>query len=467
MQVSNLRFQTQDDGEVHDAEKVEEVYKVDEAASRIIELEAVNYAMQKDFEAKETKFKQDIKIAWTHPRPPPTTAEQRNDKRALEKIKSKRIFDQVGDQQRPIRTDPRLVVHETEVNVMITRAQMSYLLEDFPKMYMHANQAAAAAGQLKYPPLTARCCYYRGLAQYHYRDFDLARKDFVASRGCAGLYGISSEIIETHIDLIDKADDPESAILQRFPPGRFSEYNGARRGKRMTANWEKYAVDEDEYSQSSVDDALTLVRDSPTSPRDKASAPSPFTPPNQKERPAEQSQEAANSEIQSLRRPSRRGAAPPLDGDPQPATDEVPTYQPQEEAISEEIRKDILESKAKSLVSVSGAGPVEVNAAQERRTLAPPSMASTERTVLGSAASQAATRRVLRPYVAPITTSIATEMNNPVKEASPEATPASGDTDLMDVDEIMAAFNTAREDATPNTPDFSDEESGLSGVKVR
>ncbi len=64
--------------------------------------------------------------------------------------------------------------------------------------------------------------------------------------------------------------------------------------------------------------------------------------------------------------------------------------------------------------------------------------------------------------MAPITTSFAQATGTPEGQASPEATPVSDSTDLMDEDEIMAAFNTARDDATPVTPafDFRNETDG-------
>lgn len=410
--------------------------------------------MKKEFDTKEAKLKRDIIIAWTQPRPPPTTAEQRNDERALEKIKSKRMFDQLGDQQRPIGTDPRLVAHETDVNVMLNRAQVSYILDNIPKMYFHANKAAIAAATFKYAPLTARCCYYRGLAQYHARDFVEARKDFVEARACAGLYGISGEIIEKYIDHIDEADDPDTVILQRFRTPKFSEYQGARKGRVKTAKRDIDSENENEPLPSTADDAATLVGGSPSPSRGTTLASSPSRAPNQKERPAEQPREDASARSQSSRSPSHLGVSP-LDADPGPATDEIPNYQPEEEAIAEEIRKDILNSKAESLVSSGEAGPAE-GRAREIGKPASRSMASTELTLLGTAASQGTARRVPRPHVAPITTSIAAEMNDPVREAPPEATPVSGERDLLSVDEIMTRFNTAREDATPNTPNFSD-----------
>ena len=272
----------------------------------------------------------------------------------------------------------------------------------------------------------------------------MAKEDFLASRGCAGLWGISSENIEKHIDLIDKADDPETAVLERFPNPKFVEL---RTTKRRTATRSANVDDENKPSTSTADDASTLVGGSPTSPHDIALPLPPISSANEEERAAGQAREDANSQIQTLGRPSRLGRLP-LESDAHFDSNEVPDYQPQEEAISEEIRKDIFESKAQSLDPVNEASPAEANL-QATTTLSPPSMASTEWTLLGSATSQGTARHVPRPYVAPIATSFTKAMSTPVGQASPEATLVSGSTDEMDEDEIMAAFGRARDDSTP------------------
>lgn len=389
VQISNLEIQAKDDDENHDIlpddlEKAKEE-EDSQAALKLFELYSANFEMQKDHEEKEAKFKRDIQIAWKAPRPPPTTREQREDKLALERMESKEIFDEFGEQQRPVRTDPQLVLLETKVDIMITRAQINYLLEDYPRMYMHANHAAFTASQLRFAPLTARCYYYRGIASYQYRDFTSARSDFLDSRDCAGLYGIPSESIDEYIDLIDKAGNPETAIIERFP---------ARQAKRTTRTRSIDVDNENEPSPTSTDDVTTLSGDSPHSAKNLAWELSPF--------------------------------GFPLDGDPQPGTDDVPNYQPREQAISEQIRKDILESKAQSLNPVREGSPAEASS-QERTKIAPSSMASTELTLLGSATSQGTMRHVPRPNVAPITTSFP---KGPIKQTSAEAALVPGSTDV-------------------------------------
>lgn len=416
----------EEEGEEQDEEEEE---GANQAVMDLIELHRANYELQKDMEAKEAQFKREIQIAWRRPRPPPTTEEQRRDRVALEAIKSKEIFDELGDQTRPIRTDPQLVVQETKINIMITRARVCHLLEDYRRMYTRANQAVEAASPLGYPPLTARCCFYRGLASYCHRDFSSARDDFLEARGCAGLYGISSDSIERYIQLIDSATDPETAILEPFPARGVSRGRQAGRTSRVPRT---HTHDENQHSPSTADDATTLVGDSARgSPARTAS--------DEEERSTGQEPENVDPEIQVLRRPSHIGALPP-DDDPPPATDDVPDYQPREEAVAEEIRKDIFESKARSL---SEAGPAEANPPGER-TLAPPTMANTELTLLGSTTSLGTTRHAARPHVAPISTSLAT-VRNFARETSPQARPDSGDmddrgSDEMGSDEIYAAF---------------------------
>lgn len=429
-----------------------------QAALNVIELYRANFELQRTLEENEVKYKREIRQAWTQPRPPPTTNEQRMDQLALEIIESKHIFDRIGDQQRPIRTDPQLVSLETQVNIMITRARINLLLEDYPKMYMHANHAAATASQVRFSPLTALCCYYRGVASYHYGDLDVAKDDFLESRGCAGRYGISSKSIEDYIHRIDNASR-EFAVNEQFPASSSSK------GKQPMRTHGTDAGSKDELSPSSVDDATTLVGESPRSPEDTALPLSLFGSPDGEERDPRQSSEHAVFQTKTFRKPSPLGAFP-LDGShPQPSsTDVMPNYQPQEAAISEEIRKDILESKAHSLNPASDASPTEAATLEERSKLPPASLASTEWTLLGSTTSSWGTRRrVPRPYVAPITTSLATKTYHYVREASPEATPDSGYRDEMDEDEIMAAFNTQREDATPTTAEGPGMRYGMMG----
>lgn len=421
-----------------DKEKEEEA---SQAALIIYELYGAKHEMKTELEEKEAKFKREIRRAWEQPRPPPTTREQKADRLALAKLESKDIFDEFGEQQRPVHTDPRMVLLETTVNTMITRARLNYALGDYPQMYTQANHAAAAAGPLKFPPLTARCFYYRGMASYHYRAFSMAKDDFLDSRGCAGLYGISSESINYYTEKIDQAHDPETVIIEPFRPRGNS---GVGKNERTTSTRSTNVDSENEPSPSALGSAATLVGSSPTSPGDMALPMSPFSSPNKKERSAAQSREEASSQSQPPREPDILGGFP-VDGEPQPKFDDVPNYQPQEQAISEEIRKDIFESKAQSLNPASEVISKEANS-EETRALSPPSMASTEWTLLGSATSQGTARRVPRPHVPPITTAFAKLL---IRQASLDAVLHSNSTDEMDEDERMAVFGEARENATP------------------
>ena len=327
---------------------------------------------------------------------------------------------------------------------MIKRARYNFLLDDFPSMYTQANRAAAASGRLRYPPLTARCFYYRGIASYHFREFSRAKEDFEDSRPCADLYGIPGARIEQYIHAIDKIDDPDMAVIHRFPPQRSTRISKA---KLTTANRSTEVDGGDKDSPSSTDDTLTLVDDALSNPADTHEPLSPFHSPNHNEHSTGKQREDTYSQPQPPRRPSRVSGSSP-DDNPQPHIDEVPNYHPQEEAISEEIRKDIFESKAQSLDAISKENPAEANR-QEQQTLAPPSMASTEWTLLGSKTSQGTARRVPRPYVQPITTSFG--IAAPVREATPKGTPVSGSEDLLSAGMIMRDFNTAGENATPLT----------------
>ena len=447
MPASNLSFQIQGDEEyqidsenLQDASKRANEEEAHQAASNIFKLHSANFRLQNILEEKEARFKLELKRAWAAPRPPPTTQQQRLDKLALKRMESTEIFDELGDQQRPIHTDPQLVLLETQVHIMIKRARCSFLLDDIPGMYTQANRAAAAAGRLRYPPLTARCCYYRGIASYHHREFSMAKRDFVDSRRCANLYGISSGRIEQYIDAIDKIDYPDLAVIQQFPPQRSSRISKA---KLTTANRSTEVDVGDEYSPSSTDDTLTIFDDARSNPADTDRPRCQFHSPNHRERPTRKQREDTHSQPQPPRRPSHVSVYP-LDDNPQPNIDQVPNYQPQEEAISEEIRKDIFESKAQSLDTTSKESPAEATR-QEKQTLAPPSMASTEWTLLGSKTSQGTTaRRVPRPYVQPITTSFGTAA--PGREATPKDTTVSGGEDLLRDERVRRHFG---EDDTP------------------
>ena len=429
----------------------EEEEEVDETVMNMIELHRANHELRKDIEAKEAKFEQEIKVAWNRPRPPPVTDEQIRDRAALEKIKSKEIFDELGDQQRPIKTDAYLIVRETQIDIMLTRARTCYILEDYRRMYTRANQAAEAASLLKYPPLTARCCYYRGMASYHHGDFSSARDDFVESRGCAGLYGITSQSIERYIHLIDSGVDPETARLEQFSVPRVSRGRDTGRARRTRRN---------ESSPSSAD-ATTLVGDLPRSPEH------PSNSPIEEDHPTNHPHDKLDSQPQISRRATHTSALPPPDGDPQrPATDGLPSYQPQDEAVSESIRKDILESKARSLNDANDAAPSNAKTTGQQKTqnLTPPpssSLAITEQTLYGTATTTSpgpgTTRHVPRPYVAPITTSLAptTAARDSIREHAPESLGDVDDgydraSDEMGSDEMWAAIGgMPREGDTP------------------
>ena len=429
----------------------EEEEEVDQNLMNLIELHRANHQLRKDIEAKEAQFEQEIKVAWNRPRPPPITEEQRRDRVALEKIKSMEIFDELGDQQRPIKTDAHLIVRETQIDIMITRARTCYILEDYRRMYTRANQAAEAASSLRYPPLTARCCYYRGMASYHHGDFSSARDDFVEARGCAGLYGITSQSIERYIHLIDSGVDPETAILERYSAPTVSRSRDTGRTRRAQLN----------VSSPSSAGATTLIGDLPNSPEHPSSSPI------EEDSPTDHSPNL-DSQPQISRRPSDTPALAPRD-DEQPAlaTGGIPTYQPQDEAISESIRKDILESKAQSLNDANDAAPSKAKPIRKQKTqdLAPPpssSLAITEKTLYGTVTTTSpgpgTTRHVPRPYVAPITTSFAT--TTAARDSMREHVPhPSGDrydeyergSDEMGSDEIYAAFGGRPEEG--ETPD--------------
>ena len=424
-----------------------------QAALHVIELYRANYELQREMEAKEAKFKRDLLIAWTHSRPPPTTFEEKLDRIALEEVQSKEIMNEFGEQQRPIRTDPRLVSRETNVNTLITNARIQQLLEDYRQMYNLANHAVEAASILEFPPLTARCCFYRGLAMYLHRDFTSARDDFVKARGCADLYGISKQSIERYIYLIDTAVDEQTAILEKCPARKDSETASSPSTETLSSTQfspSTETLSSTQFSPSTASESLTLVEESPRSPVRDASAGPPSSSPSQEERSRVQPHEDESSPTQPLHEPRPVLAVPP-DDDAQPTIDEVPDYQPQHEAIAEEIRKDIQESKARSLSVVGDAGPAEANS-QRGKVAARSSVASTDWTLLGSTASPGTTRRVPRPRVAPIITSF----------ASPQATHGSEDrderaSDEMDSEEIYAAFGgrphgtPCEEDASPDS----------------
>ena len=425
-------------------EEEEEEEEVDETVMNLIELHRANHELRKDIEAKEAKFEQEIKVAWNRPRPPPVTDDQRRDRAALERIQSKEIFDELGDQQRPIKTDAYLIVRETQIDIMITRARTCYVLEDYRRMYTRANQAAEAASLLRYPPLTARCCYYRGMASYHHGGLSSARDDFVEARGCAGLYGITSQSIERYIHLIDSGADPETATLEQFSAPRVSRDRDTGRTRRARRNG----------SSPSSADATTLVGDLPRSPE------RPSNSPIEEDHPTDHPHDNPDSQPHISRRPTHTPAlAPPDDNDG------LPTYQPQDEAISESIRKDILGSKARSLNDANGAAPSNANITQRQKTQnlgLPPSssLAITEQTLHGTASpGPGTTRHVPRPHVAPITTSLAptTAARDSMREHAPDP---SGDTDDgyergsddMGSDEIYAAFGgTSQEGETPDS----------------
>ena len=409
----------------------------------LIELHRANHELRKDIEAKEAKFEQEIKVAWNRPRPPPITEDQIRDRIALEKIESKEIFDELGDQQRPINTDAYLIVRETQIDIMITRARTCYILKDYRGMYTRANQAVEAASLLRYPPLMARCCYYRGMASYHHGDLSSARDDFVEARGCAGLFGITSQSIERYIHFIDSGVDPETARLERLSAPRVGRDRDTGRTRRARRN---------ESSPSSAD-ATTLVGDLSRSPE---------------HHPTDPAHDNLDSHPQISRRRTQTPAlAPPDDDRPPPAIDGLPRYQLQDEAISEAIRKDILESKARSLNDAAPSNAKTTQQATTQNQAIPPSSSSpatTEKTFYGTASNTSlglgTTRHVSRPHIAPITTSLVpttTTARDSVREHAPGPSGDMDDvyersSDEMGSDEMYAAFGGRfREGDTPDS----------------
>ena len=351
-----------------------------EAALHRIELYRVNYHLQKTLEAQEAKFKRDIKTAWTHSRPPPTTYEEHLDRRALEKIESVEIFDEFGNQQRPIRTDPRWVTRETQINMMIARAQIQHVLEDYRQMYNHANHAAEAASKLEFAPLTARCCFYRGLVLYLHRDFSSAKDEFLKARDCAGLYEISEESIERYIHLTDSAQDEATAILEKIP---VRKVNGARKTRRTGKS-------------------------------------------------TEQVDETANFQPQNSHKADHIAElSPPPNNNPQMTAHGGANSQPQYKAVSVDLRKDIQGSGARNLSIAVEVGPAEANS-QERETVPRSSTVNTELALLGSMKSPSTEE--FSPGMRPFASSQANPGAGYLEEKD------SGDPDEMDPEKIYTYY---------------------------
>lgn len=106
-------------------------------------------------------------------------------------------------------------LRQATVEIYILRAEMAQRRKDWPRMYLHANEALDLAEKLNYMPMNARCLFYRGIAQFHLRKFYDAADDLEISRTCIGIYRQESEI--THwVHQVEEAQGVASANPSLF-----------------------------------------------------------------------------------------------------------------------------------------------------------------------------------------------------------------------------------------------------------
>ncbi|KAA6409300.1 MAG: hypothetical protein FRX48_06853 [Lasallia pustulata] len=82
-------------------------------------------------------------------------------------------------------------VRELTVKVTLLRSRVAWQSgrrPDWQKMERMARQAGNLAEELDYQPLSARCSYYRGIAEYGQRRFVTAQASFEEAQACRGKY---------------------------------------------------------------------------------------------------------------------------------------------------------------------------------------------------------------------------------------------------------------------------------------
>ena len=110
------------------------------------------------------------------------------------------------------------------VETSLISAALMHRVKNFRNMQLRAEKAEKAARKLGYPPLVARCLFYKGVAQVGMDQGYEARQTFLEAEACIGYYeegkwvhawadystGLTPTSISAHSELDDLIDVPES-----------------------------------------------------------------------------------------------------------------------------------------------------------------------------------------------------------------------------------------------------------------
>lgn len=395
-----------------------------------------------------------------------------------------------GQQNRPIHTDVPRISRESTVEILLTRAGISSLREDYCMMEYYANSAIELAATLDHYPILARCHYKRGLARFEQRRWNEASEDFLRARGCAGHYGIESKMIKKWLQKVNRGLDAQTPTT----PGPFASPNPNVLSVNNTG-WNSSGSlslenEKDIYSGSPVTDStgLSLMGDGsipnskstptgylPGSPREGYSPPPTFCSPTKEER----------SQAPSPGQGSPRLDRYISDGVSTWETDHspfkevpAPDMSPETAARQDAIRLEIYRAKDQQAAagrkgyaasSHPGTGG-ERNPPGRLRTVAfnqeietypaPRSFASSGGTTLfGSVTSSLRSSSLRRERVPPIDTSARVTTTTPVRLDSEDASPAMPRTPEIDdgpssalVRSLFGKDRGGLSDGTPVTP---------------
>lgn len=104
--------------------------------------------------------------------------------------------DSDGRQTRPLYKDFPNMFRESQVNLLVNRANCRFMLGDYQGMATIAFGALEVTERLNFQPLSARCQFIIGISFYHSGRFREAHHRFWLALECKDGYGISTEYVK-------------------------------------------------------------------------------------------------------------------------------------------------------------------------------------------------------------------------------------------------------------------------------
>ena len=188
-------------------------------------------------------------------------------------------FDGSGRKKQPLYRDQPNMLSEINVDIMLVRADVNFHCQDYESMQTHANNALLKSKQLGHSPTIARCHFKLGIALLHQRRFSEALEELNQSHACAGLFGITSTMIEEATDAVHELSvvpwhgTGESPCSASSPPptggtksraaARTTDTNPPKRPPKLSIPSAAIATT---HRRSSLLGRFSLDDDSPVSP---------------------------------------------------------------------------------------------------------------------------------------------------------------------------------------------------------